>query len=445
MIGYKTEKVLQKCYRFLYSSALVILLPLLLLLFKKKLKMDAHYDGKPRRFSERFGKVCEGMKGQGIVVHCVSIGELNASVNLVKRLQREYPKLVITITTTSTTGAQHAFNLYKDSVQHLFLPIDIPFFMERFFNALKPKLVLVTEVEIWPNMLRQCVKRKIPVALINARLSSDSLATYQKLSFLLRPALRQFDLICAQSQESYNNFKALGVYKHQLKLTRNMKFDMQADPADEQKATQLKQLYAFGKSPVWVAASTHDSEELFVLSVYQQLLKTDKSLKLIIVPRHPHRFEQVYLAIKATGLSVTQLSDSLSSQEESSDKNAQSSSQVILVDQMGWLKACYSLCNIAFIGGSIAPKGGHNALECAMYGKAMVMGPSTFNNPVIVEMLEEGSALEIIQNEKECERLLTQMLLDSKLADKRGAAGKSVLEKNRGALDLTYQEVITLL
>lgn len=434
MMGYKTESLMQRMYRAVYSLALMLLLPLLLLLFKKKLSMSPTYFGQPRRFSERFGSVPNDVKTAGIWVHCVSMGELNASEQLVKRIKSEYPEIPITITTTSTAGAIHAFALYKDTVQHLFLPFDIPFFMRRFLASLQPRLVLITEVEIWPNMMRQCVKRNIPLCLINARLSDASLPTYQRLGFLLRPALRQFDAICAQSQASYDNFKKMGVYKHQLTLTQNMKFDMEPSAEDGAKAKQLIDKYQLVDKPIWLAASTHDPEEKFVLRVFIRLLEAFPSLRLILVPRHPHRFDDVYLMTKASGLLVTRLSD----------KNAQDA-QVIIVDKMGWLKAAYSICSNAFIGGSIAPKGGHNALECAMYAKCMVMGTSTFNNPLIVDMLVEKGALNIIEDEQQCFDNVQRLFAEPKLSQAKGEAGLIVLKNNRGAVDATYREVIRFL
>ncbi|WP_371193552.1 3-deoxy-D-manno-octulosonic acid transferase [Glaciecola sp. SC05] len=434
MMAHKKETFAQTLYRWLYSLFLIACLPLLLLLFKKKLRMDPNYSGQPRKFNERFGCVPTKLSGGGILVHCVSMGELNASVQLVNRLQENFPELPITVTTTSTTGAMHAYTLYKDSVQHLFLPIDIPFFMHSFFNKLKPKLVLVTEVEIWPNMIHQCVKRDIPLCLINARLSDESLPMYQKLSFLLRPALRQFDVICAQSQSSYDNFTKMGVYKPQLKLTLNMKFDIEPSQDDEVKATLLKDKYGFGDGPIWLAASTHEPEEKFVLNVFAKLLTNFPTLRLILVPRHPHRFDDVYLIAKATGLTVTRLSD---------DDRAQA--QVTVVDQMGWLKACYCICSQAFIGGSIAQKGGHNALECAMYAKPMVMGTSIFNNPGIVEMLKAQGSLDLIESEEQCFERLKDLLLDANINEAKGQAGLAVLLNNRGAVEMTYQQVTDLL
>lgn len=434
MMGYKKETILQRIYRGFYSLFLMLALPLLLLLFRKKLKMQSSQQNRTRRFAERFGSVPNTIKGGGIVVHCVSMGELNASLQLIKRLQQESPLLPITVTTTSTTGALHAYDLYKDSVQHLFLPIDLPFFMARFLNKLSPKLVLITEVEVWPNLLRLCTKRNVPVCLINARLSDESLPNYQKLSFLLRPALRQFDMIGAQSQSAYDNFKKMGVYKHQLRLTLNMKFDLQPSPEDEKKAAILSQQYQLNEQAIWLAASTHAPEEKFVLGVFSKLLQVYPDLRLVIVPRHPHRFDDVYLLAKATGLSVARLSD---------DRSADS--QVLIVDNMGWLKACYQLCDIAFIGGSIAPKGGHNALECAMYGKPMIMGHSVFNNPEIVEMLVNQGAMKLLENEQQCFEHVSTLFAEPQSKIEKGLAGMAALNSNRGAVELTHQQLTRFL
>lgn len=433
MKGYKKESVFQAMYRYFYSLALLLCLPLLLLVFRKKMVLDKAYPGGKRSFKERLGIVNKEYKAAGVLIHCVSMGELNASVNLVRLLLQAHPNLPITISTTSTTGAMHAFGLYKDTVQHTFLPIDLPFFMQRFFDTLQPKLVLVTEVEVWPNMVHQCLKRKVPRCLINARLSDDSLSNYRKLRFLLRPALRKFDYICAQSQSSFDNYLKLGVYKSQLCLTRNMKFDIQEDKQDEQKAQDLMKRYALSQQPILVAASTHEKEETFILNVYKQLKLTTPTLRLFIVPRHPQRFEQVYLQIKASGSSVVRFSEQTNIHEQQSD--------VVLIDTMGYLKACYKACSVAFIGGSIADKGGHNPLECALYAKPMVMGLSTYNNPEITDLLNKQGALAFVDSETECLEALRELLDDKNLAKQRGLLGKQLLEANRGAVEKTYRQV----
>jgi 3-deoxy-D-manno-octulosonic-acid transferase len=297
--------------------------------------------------------------------------------------------------------------------------------------------VLVTEVEIWPNMLAQCHHRDIPVCLVNARLSDASFATYKRLSVLLRPALRHFTYICAQSQSSYENFLKLGVYKPNLRLTQNMKFDLSLDPADEDKAQRVLRDFSLQSRPVFVAASTHDGEEKFILQVYKQLRESTPSLALIVVPRHPHRFDDVYYLLKASGFELmraTQL-----------DANPVDTAEIILMDKMGWLKACYSICDIAFIGGSIANKGGHNALECALYGKPMVMGPSTFNNPNITQFLVKQGALSIVEHVEQCVKIVNYWLEHPDIGGLAGGKGKQVLDDNTGAVAATMNVLSPLL
>jgi 3-deoxy-D-manno-octulosonic-acid transferase len=325
----------------------------------------------------------------------------------------------------------HAFNLFKDGVQHHYLPVDLPFTIGRFLKVLSPKLVLVTEVEIWPNMLTKCRQRKIPVCLINARLSSQSLPTYMRYRAFMRPALRHFTFVCAQSQSSYDNFLSLGVYKPQLRLTQNMKFDLTADAADTQKAQELRHRFFDDKAQILVAASTHDGEEKFMVEVYKTLRKEFEHLCMMVVPRHPHRFDDVYLILKAAGLSVQRASAAVNDKDQTAD--------VVLIDKMGWLKACYELCSCAFIGGSIAPKGGHNALECALYAKPMVMGPSTFNNPSITQYLQTQGALFVGESVSQHAEVLKTWLSEPALANEAGMKGKEVLERNSGAVEATLQ------
>ncbi|WP_395339952.1 3-deoxy-D-manno-octulosonic acid transferase [Ningiella sp. W23] len=434
MSARKNEKLTEAAIRYVYSFVLLMVLPLLLLLFRKKLKMK-HVEGPKRSFMERFGKVPDSFVKNSVLFHCVSIGELNAASGLIKVIQAKHPEKTITISTSSTTGAEHAYALFANTVQHVFLPIDIPWFMSRFLKSLSPSLVLVTEVEIWPNMLAQCAQRNIPTCLINARLSEASLPTYRRLRWLLRPALKKFDLVCAQSQQAFDNFRQLGVYKSQMRLTLNMKFDLELNPSDTEKAAWLSRVLASQQGIYLLGASTHESEESLMLNVYQALKQAHPGMTLILVPRHPHRFDEVYLQIKASGLSLTRLS------HVKSDKTLSAPTDVVLVDMMGQLKACYSICDVAFIGGSFVPKGGHNALECALYGKPMVMGESIFNNPYIVSMLASKQALKLVANESECISAFRDLLADPHAARKRGQKGLEVLNQNRGAVQRTYTEI----
>lgn len=420
--------------RWLYSLLLLLLLPLLLVVFRRKL-YQANDKLSNRRFAERFGKVPSTFAPGGVHIHCVSVGELNAAQGIIERLLNDFPHLPVTLTTSSLTGALHAQNLYKDSVQHCYLPIDFPFFMHRFYKQIRPVLCLVTEVEIWPNMVHECVKRNTPVILINARMTNRSLQSYRKLSWLFRGTLRQFHEICAQSSESFENFVAYGLYKKNIKLTQNMKFDLQPNLADEQLGKQIVTAFSLQNKPILIAASTHDTEEKLILDTFQKLKKQHSELILVVVPRHPHRFDSAYQIVKASGFNTIRISDYINAdnQPNKSDKAI----ECLVVDTMGWLKACYSISTLAFIGGSFADKGGHNALEAALYAIPMAMGPSIYNNPIICQHLQEQKALAIVKTPDELFKAFEYWLEHSEQATKDGENGSKVLLTNAGAVEST--------
>jgi 3-deoxy-D-manno-octulosonic-acid transferase len=427
--------------RLVYTCLFIILLPVMLIVFRKKL-MTSSTLLKERKFSERFAilpnHIKSSLKTGGIHIHCVSVGEVNAASGLVKSLLNDHSELPITITTSSITGAEHAYRLFEDRVQHLYLPFDLPFLMQKFYKMLKPRLVMVTEVEIWPNMLSCCVKNNIPCMLINARMSTKSLQSYRRVSFLFRHSLRQFSSICAQSSASFENFLAYGVYKKQLKLSRNMKFDLLPEQSDADKGYALSSRFEIADRPILLAGSTHDPEEHMLLKTYQELKQEHPTLVLIIVPRHPHRFEEAFQIMAAAGLNTVKVSDIASfSNQDRRNKEV----DCVLVNEMGWLKACYSICSVAFVGGSFAPKGGHNALEAALYSKPIVMGPSIYNNPTICAYLQEQNALQIVQNQQALRSCIDNWLQHQDEALLAGEKGIRVLLKNAGAVEYTMSIV----
>jgi 3-deoxy-D-manno-octulosonic-acid transferase len=409
---------------------LVLLLPLgLLTLLLKSDKTQ----GLANKNRERFGFIGKP-KTDGILVHCVSVGEVNAAKNLVIRLQQRHPELAITISTTSSTGAKQARAVFKDSVQHMYLSVDIPICMWLFFNRLRPKLVIVTEVEIWPNMLHQCFRRKIPAVLINGRMTKQSVKSYQRLAWLFRPSLRKFSRICAQGQQDFENFLSLGVYKPNLRLSNNMKFDLQLDEQDEIKAKKLQQQLGLSTQAVFVAGSTHDLEEIACLDAFKQLRLKHPDLVLFIVPRHPHRFDKVVQLCQATGYSVVKVSDL-------HDQPLAEVPDILVVDAMGMLKACFQLATCAFVGGSFANKGGHNALEPALYAVPTMMGPSIFNNPVICQALADAGGLKILSAPQQLSDTASKWLDSPEEATRAGQANKNVIEQNRGAVEQTLEAI----
>lgn len=423
--------------KLLYTIVLCILLPLILLASKKKLS-HAGAALANRSFWERFGWMRHVPKSGGIHVHCVSVGELNAASGVIARLLKEYPKLAITLTTSSTTGAVHAYNLFKDKVNHTYLPVDIPWCMKSFYKKIKPTLVLVTEVEVWPNMLHQCTKQKIPVVLINGRMTSKSLRSYKRFSSLFRHTFRQFSYICSQSSESFENFLAFGVYKHRVKLSRNLKFDLLPVLADEELGKRIQSSYNLAGRPVLLVASSHEPEEKILLNAYTNLKKNHPDLALIVVPRHPQRFDEVNQIMCASGFRLARVSQAIDEQTQGfNDAYKETEIDCLLVDTMGWLKACYSISTIAFVGGSFANKGGHNALESALYSTPIVMGPSIYNNPSICQYLASQNALMIASSEKELQDYIEHWLSRPEDAAKDGERGLRVLLENAGSVEYT--------
>lgn len=447
----KTPTVFHRMMRWAYSLLLLLLLPLLLIVFRKKLHQP-HDKLKGRRFAERFGSTPKTFQAKGVHIHCVSVGEINAAKGLIDSLLKDYPSLAITLTTSSVTGAVHAKNLFKETVQHCYLPIDLPWFMKRFYARIQPILTIVVEVEIWPNMVNQCVKHNCPIVLVNARMTERSLNSYKRVSWLFRHTLRQFHEICTQSSESFENFLAYGVYKKHLSLSRNMKFDLLPEPSDASLGKAIVQQFTLEDKIVIVAASTHEPEEKIMLDAFKKIKQTLNNAVLIIVPRHPHRFQSVVQIVNASGFVTQKASDFMcikdghtlpdtSHADDVLGTTVSTSAECIVVDTMGWLKACYSICDLAFIGGSFADKGGHNALEGALYAKPMVMGPSTFNNPLICQHLAEQNALVICDSHSALVEAMQYWLEHPKHAQLDGERGSKVLLRNAGAIEYTMSMI----
>ncbi len=417
-----------------YTALLIVFLPIILFFLRKKIFKNANEpELTGRSVFERFGLIPKEVAKTDMLFHCASVGEVNVAAPLIDKLMSEDNTLQITISTTSITGAVLAKKLFKKSVQHCFLPFDIPIIISRFLNHLSPKVLVITEVEFWPNLIHKAFKKKIALLLINGRISSKSLPTYIRLRGLYKHTLRKFDVICAQSPLSFDNFLLIGVYRARLRLTNNIKFDLKASDSDVDKANELSKYVEVNQYQILLGASTHDPEEQLLLDTFSSLRRENGKLTLLIVPRHPHRFDDVYALCKATGYSVGKFSEALSGQFMQCE--------IWVIDAMGWLKACYSLCDYAFIGGSFAEKGGHNALECALYSKPMAMGPSIFNNPEICKLLETSGALTICETPEQMTSTFQLLAADSELAKSKGLSGSNLLTSNAGAVEQTFEEL----
>jgi len=365
-----------------------------------------------------------------IWVHCVSVGEFNAARPLIDQILDIYPEHKLAITTTTITGAEAVRNHYQDQVIHYFFPFDLPFIVDPFVNKINPVACILLETEIWPNLINNLNKKAIPVILINARLSEHSLNKYQKFSSkLVQKTINQLTLICSQNDLSSERFLSLGALPDKVITVGNLKFD--SNEKDNPNTTQsLHQI--IGQRRVVVFASTREGEEKKIIQSYVNLKDKFDAL-LIIVPRHPERFDEVFNLIVDSGLKVKRRSDGLGCDE---------SIQVLLGDSMGELLSYYSVCDIAFIGGSLIDTGGQNMLEAAAASKPILFGPSVFNFEKIAQLFLEKDAAIQVGDADDLMKTISDLLLDDTKRQKLGENAKNSFEKNRGAVDRLLKLII---
>lgn len=420
--GYKPSIAEDIC-RWAYSFVLVLIIPIafLMLMLRGKTKNKAYN----RRRFERFGFVAHAPASDGYLFHCVSVGEVVAASCLIKRLMRDEPGCQITVTTTTPTGSARVRAIFGDSVHHFYLPYDLHMAMAGMLKRVKPKAVLITEVELWPNLIHACWKRKIPVMVINARMTDRSAKRYKKISKLFRPMLSKLSHVCAQGERDFNNYQSLGVSEEKLTLTNNIKFDQVA--VTQSSTTSFMSLNN-AEYPVLVAGSTHESEEAEILKATTELWKRFATLKVVIVPRHPERFNAVAKLIEKTAHPFVR---------SSTHAKVPDDTNIILLDEMGKLNDAYAVASFAFVGGSIANKGGHNALEPASFSVPIMMGPYTYNNPVICDYLKASKALTIVRDGADIVNLVSRWIEQPALCLQEGRAGRKVLDDNSGALEET--------
>lgn len=411
--------------RWLYSLLLLLLLPIALakLAGKKRDNKSLNQHG----IFERFGVVPKPSCHGGYLIHCVSVGEVVAASCVIKQLLIDEPNTSITVTTTTSTGSARVRDIFGDRVNHFYLPFDVSLFMSIMLKRIRPKAVLVTEVELWPNMVHACWRRKIPTVVINARMTDRSARRYQKISRVFHPMLHKVSHVCAQGEGDYRNYLALGLPKQKLTLTNNIKFDQVGSVSTASPSFMSLENH---DRPVLVAGSTHAPEEEVIIEAAKLLWKAHPTLVVVIVPRHPERFDTVAELLVSHEIAFTRCS---------SASAFESNKSVVLLDEMGRLNNAYSVGTFAFVGGSIADRGGHNALEAAAFAMPILMGPNTYNNPVICQHLIDRGALQIASNAQEIAQACETWLVSQELRQKAGSAGIEVLRENSGALSKTLE------
>ncbi|MDG6894996.1 lipid IV(A) 3-deoxy-D-manno-octulosonic acid transferase [Volucribacter amazonae] len=414
--------------RFLYTLLMYCIQPIIIFFMLIRSLKSPKYR---QRLGERYGCYhhIQPPKPEGIIIHAASVGEVIAATPLVKRIQQQYPDLAITFTTVTPTGSDRVMSAFGQQVKHIYLPYDLPFVIKRFIDFVQPKLCIVIETEIWPNLIRQLRQRHIPFMIANARLSPRSAKRYGWVKTRFQNILKDIELIAAQDRISGERYLQLGYPDQRLKLTGNIKYDLTISPHLQDKINGLKTLW--GDRLVWVAGSTHDGEDEIILQAHQQLLTQYPDLLLILVPRHPERFNVVAELVEKMGFNYCRRSKNIL-------PNAKI--QVVLGDTMGELMLLYGLADVAFVGGSLVKHGGHNPLEPLAFKCPIISGQYTFNFPEIFEQLSKEQGVLKVKSDVQSFKSAVDILLNS--AEKRrqyGEAGFKVLMENRGALDRLLQ------
>lgn len=365
-----------------------------------------------------------------IWIHAVSLGETIAAIPLIKKVKESYPDYPILVSNMTLTGSQQVAQQLGHIVNNVYIPFDVSHFVKRFFNRTKPKLAILFETELWPCLFHECNLRKIPILVLNARLSEKSARLYQRyFSSMMRCMMHSVAFLAAQSQADGQRFIELGLSKEKLIIAGNIKFDMSFSQDQLEKGIFLKK--ALGSRLVWIAASTHDSEEKIMLNAHKQLLHLYPDALLILVPRHPERFNEVADLLIQEGCSFSR---------RSSSELIPINTEVYLADTVGEMMIFYSASDIALVGGSFKAIGGHNVLEPAALAKPIITGPDFHNFTQAVNLLNRVGAICIVENNETS--LVNTLILLAKDKSKRDFMGKQalkVINENKGALEKQFQ------
>ncbi len=406
--------------RILYNLlTYVLLIPYTIYWLLRALVNDSYR----HRLAQRFGFAYQRLE-PSLWVHAVSVGEVVAAAPLIRALLERYPQHPLLLTTVTPTGAARAQSLFGDAIAHAYIPFETPDAVNRFFRRAQPKIAMIMETEIWPNLYHGCGTRRIPLVLVSARISPRSVNSYRKLLPLFRETLSHGIVIAAQSEADAERFISLGASEQRTRVTGNIKFDTELPP-DLLARGQALRRKVMGERPVWIAASTHDGEEELVLQAHRQLLAKHPNLLLILVPRHPQRFPAVRSLIEKSEFEYV---------ARTSGDACKASTSVYFGDTMGEVTLFYAASDIAFVAGSLTPIGGHNMLEPAALGVPVLTGPYVFNAQEIADRFVAEEACRMVQDTDGLVAEVDRLLRHPNEARALGENGRQILEKNRGAL-----------
>jgi len=421
--------------RTLYTISLYFLSPIIWLYFCYRGFSDPRY---LKNLKQRLGFVPAVVKNS-LHIHCASVGETLAAKPLIKKIAAEYPQKKIVITTTTPTGREQVAILIKEinhpTIQHCYLPIDWTGSCKRFINNIKPELTILMETELWPNLLKQLSKNTIPILLANARLSDSSLKKYQKYPKLSEEIFSTLSLVAAQYHSDKENYQTLGVPESKINLIGNIKFDLKLSGELRDKQNKIKTEWAANR-PSWIAASIHPDEFDSILTTHIRLLEHFPDLLLIAVPRHPEFFDLFKQACSKNNLNYLSRSDNIAPGR---------TNNLLVGDTMGELTLMCGAADVAFVGGSLIERGGHNPLEPAACGLPVIMGESDYNFSDICKIMREAKVLDVVGNEQELSEAVKLLLSDPTLLKSKSKAANKIFEINRGAVDRIMQSINSLL
>lgn len=426
-----------KITRKVYNLFFTILLPLLFLkLLIKSIKLRAYRD----RWLERLGIFNLPTSGNNnIWIHAVSVGEVIAAIPIIQKIKEQLPNISIVLTCTTPAGSAIIKQKLSNSVLHLYFPFDVNFAINNFLRKIQPKLLIIIEKEIWPNLILNCNQHKIPIIIANAQVSNKSFYRYLLIKSLISYCLQTITYICAQTKfDGYKLQQIIGSnLANNITITGNSKFDLawQNSLNTDFNLSQLTSPLKNINRPIWIAASTHPIEEQFILAAHKIILQQIPNALLILVPRHPERSQEIANNLYHENFSYT----------IHSDKSMLLTEQIYLVDSIGELNMFYKLSQAAFVGGSLVPIGGHNVLEPASFAIPIAIGPYTANCEQIVFRMKLANGLVKVKNTENLSCIIIKWLKNTNLRTIIGQNAKNYLYHQTGASEKIIKLVTDLL
>lgn len=417
--------------RYLYSALLYLISPLFIVYLLWRSRRAPAYR---ERWAERFGFYELKPTNPPIWIHAVSVGEAQAALPLIDKLRERYPEHPVLVTTTTPTGSARVREALGDDVMHVYAPYDLPCAVGRFLEQMQPVMAIIMETEIWPNIFHHCARRKIPTILANARMSARSAAGYRKLGKFMQGVMGSIDVVAAQSQDDAARLIGLGVKHDHVHIIGSVKFDVHVPASLREQAEVLRRDWGVDRS-IWIAASTRHGEEEAILDAYAQVKHAQPNSLLVLVPRHPERFDSVASLCEKRGFTLLRRSE---------HKACDSEIDIYLGDSMGELSLFYAASDIAFIGGSLVDAGGQNPIEAAALGLPIIIGPSFYNFTDIGRMLRESDAVCEVKDSEQLAATVLDYFRNPNLRHECGENAKAMVERNRGALEKLLKLIDTM-